>query len=187
MKKLSVFNHISIDGYYAGPGGEIDWFQSVHEEEWNRYAARRFDLSGNSLMFGRKTYSMMHGWWPSPAAREMDPRMAEVMSTSPKIVFSTRLKRCSEEPNWKNIRLLHGIDREEIRSIKRKESITILGSGTIVQQLMAIGLVDEFTLIVVPVILGRGKPLFKGIERASLRLVEEKRFRNGVILLRYCI
>jgi len=131
MKKLSVFNHVTVDGLFAGPNGEIDWFQAVHDDEWQRYATSHTDLSRNTLMFGHTTYDMMKSWWPTPAAMHMDPAMAEVMNNSPKVVFSKRLLSAEDEPNWKNIRVFHHLDVEEIQTLKRKEDITILGSGTI--------------------------------------------------------
>jgi len=77
------------------------------------------------------------------------------------------------------------MDQGELRNLKREEDITILGSGTIVQQLANLGLIDEYALIVVPIILGEGKPLFKDVRKTNLRLVEQRAFRNGIVLLRY--
>jgi dihydrofolate reductase len=185
MNHLSVFNHVSLDGFFAGPNGEIDWFQAVHDDEWNRYAQEHADLSGNTLMFGHTTYKMMRGWWPTPPAMKADPAMAEVMNNSPKIVFSKRLKKAQDEPNWKNIRIIDEIDPAEIRNLKRRERITILGSGTIVQQLANLRLIDEYSLLLVPIVLGKGKPLFKAVGKTTLDLVEQRAFRNGVVLLRY--
>jgi dihydrofolate reductase len=185
MKKLSVFNHVTVDGLFAGPNGEIDWFQAVHDDEWQRYATSHTDLSRNTLMFGHTTYDMMKSWWPTPAAMHMDPAMAEVMNNSPKVVFSKRLLSAEDEPNWKNIRVFHHLDVEEIQTLKRKEDITILGSGTIVQQLANLRLIDEYALVVVPIILGKGKPLFQDVERMWLKLIEKRTFSNGVALLRY--
>jgi len=185
MPKISVFNHVTVDGLFAGPNGEIDWFQAVHDDEWNRYAQEHADLSRNTLMFGHTTYKLMKNWWPTPTARQMDPDMAQVMNNSLKIVFSKRLKSAKDEPNWKNIRVFHHIDPDEIQMLKRKENITILGSGTIVQQLANFGLIDEYLLIVVPIILGKGKPLFKSVDKTNLRLIEQRAFRNGIVLLHY--
>jgi dihydrofolate reductase len=185
MKKISVFNHVTVDGLFAGPNGEIDWFQAIHDDEWNRYAEEHADLSGNTLMFGHTTYEMMKSWWPTPAAMQMDPHMAKVMNNSPKIVYSRRLKSADDEPNWKNTRVFHHIDQDEIENLKRMEDITILGSGTIVQQLANLGLIDEYSLVVVPIILGKGKPLFNDVHKITLSLVEQRAFRNGIVLLRY--
>ena len=70
MKKLSVFNHVTVDGLVAGPDGEIDWFQSVHDDEWKRYAQKHADLSRHTLMFGHTTYAMMKSWWPTLVAMQ---------------------------------------------------------------------------------------------------------------------
>ncbi|OGO25712.1 MAG: hypothetical protein A2136_04885 [Chloroflexi bacterium RBG_16_54_11] len=185
MPNLSVFNHVTVDGFYAGLNGEIDWFKDVHDDEWNRYAQENASHSHNTLMFGRTTYEMMKSWWPTPAAKQMDPGMAEVMNNSPKIVFSKRLTHAEDEPNWKNIRVFQDIDPAEIRKLKRQENITILGSGTIIQQLTNLGLIDEYALVVVPVILGEGKSLFKAVNTTHLKLVEQRGFGNGIVLLRY--
>lgn len=185
MGRIAAFSHITADGLFAGPDGEIDWFQSVRDDEWNRYTQEHANLSRNTLMFGRTTYEMMKGWWPTPAAAQMDPKMAEVMISSPKIVFSKTLTSAKDTPTWKNVRLFHEIEPEEIVALKRKEDITILGSGTIVQQLSNLGLIDEYALVVVPVILGSGKPLLKDVKKTTLKLLEARAFGNGIVLLRY--
>jgi dihydrofolate reductase len=185
MGIIQVFNHVSVDGFFAGPHGEIDWFQAVHDDEWNRYQQENADLSNNTLMFGHTTYEMMESFWSTPAAMQVDPRMAEVMNNSPKIVFSKTLRSVEESPNWKNIRLYPEIKPEEIIKLKEKENITILGSGTIVQQLTNLGLIDDYSLVVVPVILGEGKPLFKDAHRINLDLVEARGFGGGIAFMHY--
>lgn len=185
MNTITVFDHISIDGFFAGPHEEIDWFQDVHDDEWNRYAQGHADLSHHTLMLGHRTYEMMKSWWPTPAAMQMDSRMAEVMNNSPKIVFSRTIKSIKEEAHWKNIRLFREIKPQEIRKLKESGNITILGSGSIVQQVANLGLIDEYSLVVVPIVLGAGKPMFKDVERLNLKLLEAKTFKNGVVVLRY--
>jgi dihydrofolate reductase len=185
MRKTTVFNHVTLDGFFAGPNGEIDWFQMIHEDEWYRYTHEQSKLSGNTLMFGHTTYEMMKSFWPTPEAAKIDPDMARVMNTSPKIVFSKTLRSVEEGPNWKNIRILDEIRPKEILKLKEKEDITILGSGTIVQQLANLGLIDEYNLVVVPIILGVGKPLFKNVKKTNLKLLEARTFKNGIVLLRY--
>jgi dihydrofolate reductase len=111
--------------------------------------------------------------------------MAKVMDHSPKVVFSKSLKKVEEGPNWKNIRLVHDIDRKQILKMKEKDDFTILGSGSIVQQFANLGLIDTYQLLVVPIVLGQGKPLFKDVKQTDLKLVEEKSFRNGVVAVRY--
>ncbi|HEY9205214.1 MAG TPA: dihydrofolate reductase family protein [Candidatus Methanoperedens sp.] len=185
MGIISVFNHVTVDGFFAGPKGEIDWFKIIKkDEEWEKYT-HGHAKSGSALMFGHTTYEMMKSYWPTPDAIKNDPGMAEVMNNNPKIVFSKTLKSVEEGPDWKNIRLLNEIRPEEILKLKEKEDITIIGSGTIVQQLANFGLIDEYSLVVVPIILGAGKPLFKDVKKTNLKLLEARMFKNGIVLLRY--
>src|SRR2546422_9314236 len=104
MKKISVFDHVSIDGFFAGPNGEIDWFKSIEKDDDFEAFTHESAKSESTLVFGRTTYEMMKGFWPTPEAIKMDPDMAKVMDESPKIVFSKTLQRVEEGPNWKNIR-----------------------------------------------------------------------------------
>ncbi|HVP36577.1 MAG TPA: dihydrofolate reductase family protein [Terriglobales bacterium] len=185
MRKIIVFNHVTVDGFFTGPSGEIDWFKVMQkDDEWEKYTHGQAK-AGSTLMFGRSTYEMMKSYWPTPDAIKTDPHMAEVMNHSPKIVFSKTLKRVEEGPNWKNIMILHTIRPEEILKLKEKEDITILGSGSIVQQLSNLELIDEYSLVVVPIILGAGKPLFDTVEMTELKLLEARPFKNGIVLLRY--
>ncbi|HEV8118845.1 MAG TPA: dihydrofolate reductase family protein [Thermoanaerobaculia bacterium] len=185
MGKVSVFLHLTLDGFYAGPNGEIDWFKSIGQDpEYDAYTHGESE-AGNTLIFGRTTYEMMKSWWPTPAAIAADPKMAAVVNESPKIVFSRKLKAVEEAPNWKNITLRHEIDPGHVRTLKAKGDLTILGSGSIVQQFANLRLIEEYALIVVPLVLGRGKSLFEGIEKSDVQLLESRSFRNGLVLLRY--
>lgn len=185
MSNINVFNHISVDGYFAGPNGELDWFYALpHDDEWYKYTHQQAGTS-NTLIFGRTTYEMMKSFWPTKEAIESDPGMANSVNNSPKIVFSKTLKNVEEEPNWKNIRLLHEINKDEIEKIKKDEDKTILGSGSIIQQFANLGLIDEYFLVVVPVVLGDGKSFFKDVKKNNLRLNEARAFNNGIVLLHY--
>jgi len=186
MSRLNAFVHVSIDGFFAGPNGELDWFkQTRKDDEYERYMHDSAS-GGSTLVMGRKTYDMMKGYWPTSQASEQDPKMAEVMTRSPKIVFSRTLKGTPDEPNWKNTRVVHGIDTGEVRKLKdASRDLTILGSGTILQQLTNLGLVDEYVLVVVPIVLGRGRRLFEDVKETRMRLVESRGFGNGLTLLRY--
>ena len=188
MRKISVFNHVTVDGFFAGPHGEIDWFKVIKkDDEYDEYTHEQSARSGNTLIFGHTTYEMMKSYWPTPDAIKNDPGMARVVNNSPKIVFSKTLKNVEEEPNWKNIRLFHEIKPEEIIKLKEEEGedFTILGSGTIVQQFANLGLIDEYQLVIVPIILGAGKTLFKDVKKMNLKLLEAKAFKNGIVLLKY--
>jgi dihydrofolate reductase len=185
MGAIHVFNHISIDGFFAGPNGEIDWFYAVpHDDEWHRYTHSQAG-TGSTLIFGRSTYELMKSFWPTEEAIKMDPGMANSVNNSPKIVFSKTLKSIEEFPNWKNIRLMNEINKDEITKIKKEEDITILGSGSIIRQLANLELIDEYFLVVVPVILGAGKSFFKDVKKTNLELVDVKSFNNGIVLFHY--
>ncbi|MGD0645178.1 MAG: dihydrofolate reductase family protein [Candidatus Bathyarchaeia archaeon] len=187
MRKIVVFNYVSVDGFFAGPNGEMDLFLNISKDhEFNSFVDEG-SKSGGALIFGRRTYEVMKSYWPTPDAIENNPGMAEVMNNIPKIVFSKTLQRVDEEPYWKNITLFHEIKAEEIVKLKEQEGkgITILGSGTIVQQLANFGLIDEYQLLVVPVVLGVGKSLFKDVKKMNLKLLDARTFGNGIVLLRY--
>ena len=188
MRKISVFNHVTVDGFFSGPQGEIDWFKLIKkDDEYEAYTHEQSSKSGNTLIFGHTTYEMMKSYWPTPDAIKNDPGMAQVVNNSSKIVFSKTLQNVEESPNWKNIKLFHEIKPEEIIKLKEQESedFTILGSGTIVQQFANLGLIDEYQLVIVPVILGAGKYLFKDVKKMNLKLLGARAFKNGIVLLKY--
>lgn len=184
MRKLISFTIVSVDGYFAGPGGEIDWFDSDEEDrEFSQENAK----PTAALIFGRATYELMAGYWPTPEAIRDDPVTAAVLNAAEKIVFSKTLKPVEYGPVWKNVRILREIRAEEIRKLKEEGEgdFVILGSGSIVQQLANLGLIDEHQLLVVPVVLGAGRSLFRGVPRTRLKLLDIRTFRNGKIFVKY--
>jgi len=187
MRTISVFNHVTVDGFFAGPHGEMDWFQAIkHDDEYSKFS-HEASKTGDTLIFGRTTYEIMKRYWPTPGAIRNDPEMAGVMHNIKKIVFSKTLKTVEEGPNWKNIKLYHEIVPEDILKLKEQpgKDITILGSGTIVQQFSDLGLIDAYGLVVVPIVLGAGKSMFKDIKKTDMKLVEARSFNNGVVMLIY--
>ena len=187
MGKIVSFTHVSVDGFFAGPKGEIDWFKNQDEED-RRFSAEASRGSG-ALIFGRTTYELMAGYWPTPEAARDNPDVAESMKHTPKIVFSRTMKPVKDGPAWKNTRVIPDITRDGIMKLKREAAgdFTILGSGSIVQQLARLGLMDEFQLMVNPVILGTGKYLFSDVNQLKLQLLETRPFRNGRVFLRYAV
>ena len=185
MRKIISFTHVSVDGYFAGPDGEIDWFKVSNDEEkaFTHEAAKQ----SSTLIFGHTTYEMMAGFWPTPDAVRSDPVIAGVLNSAQKIVFSKILKPVKDGPVWKNVKVLHEIQQEEIAGLKEQAGgdFVILGSGTIVQQLANLGLIDEYQLIVHPVVLGAGRYLFKGVNRTNLKLLDIRTFRRGKVFLKY--
>ena len=185
MGKIGSFTHVSLDGFFAGPHGEIDWFKDQDEED-REFSAQASRQSG-TLIFGRTTYEMMAAFWPTPKAMKSNPHVARVMNATPKIVFSRTMGPVEDGPVWKNMRVIRDIKRDEILKLKHEaeRDFVILGSGSVVQQFARLGLIDEYQLMVNPVILGAGKYLFEGVNRTNLRLLESRAFRNGKVFLRY--
>jgi dihydrofolate reductase len=180
MGRLSVFNFITLNGYFAGPNGDIGWHR--HGGEESKYAEEGAK-SESILLFGRITYQMMASYWPTPMAAKDNPGVAEGMNRSDKIVFSRTLKKVE----WENTRLITHDLVEEVKKLKKgKKDITILGSGSIATQLAEAGLIDEYQIMVDPVALGEGTPLFKGMkQKLDLNLVSTRAFKSGVVLLTY--
>jgi len=181
MRKISAFNFITINGFLNGPGGDISWHR--HGEEENSFAADSLK-SQNTLLFGRKTYEMMASYWPSQMAKENDPTVAEGMNNADKLVISNSLIKVE----WENTRIISKDALVEIKKLKSLpgNDITILGSGSIVSQLAENGLIDEYLIMIDPVAIGAGTPIFHGIKQTfNLKLNDSKTFKSGVLLLRY--
>ena len=177
---LDVFNFITLNGFYKGPGGDISWHK--HDEEGGKMSEENLK-SNNILLFGRVTYEMMGGFWPSPKAYEMFPEVAKGMNNAEKIVFS----RTMEKAEWKNTRLIRDNIVDEIKAMKLQgKDMTILGSGRIVTMFAEHGLIDGYQFMVDPVAIGEGTPIFKGIRHhLDLKLTDTKALKNGSVLLSY--
>lgn len=181
MRKLTVFNLMTLDGYFAGDGGDISW-HNVDEEF--QELANAASNSGNTLLFGRVTYELMASYWPTPEAMKSDPIVASGMNSSEKIVFSRTL----DKVGWNNSRLVKGDMLSEVRKLKQGsgKDLTVLGSGSIVSQLAQAGLIDEYQILLNPMVIGKGKTMFEGVkDNFSLKLIKTREFGNGNILLQY--
>lgn len=181
MRKLTAFNFLTLNGFYKGPHNDIGWHK--HGEEEGEYSARSLE-PGNILLFGRATYEMMEGFWPTPQAYAYDPVVAAGMNNAEKIVFSSTMKTAS----WSNTRVIGAGIVEETRKMKQTpgRNMTILGSGSIITQFAEAGLIDSYEIMIDPVVLGEGTPLFKGMKAPlDLRLTGSRVFKSGTILLCY--
>lgn len=182
MRKLTVFNQISLDGYFTDKKGDMSWAHK-QDPEWNEFVSNN-SKSGGELLFGRVTYQMMESFWPTPAAAQSFPEVADQMNKLPKVVFS----RTMDEAKWNNTRLIKGNLAEEVRKLKQEDGdqMVIMGSGTIVSQLAADGLIDEYQMVMNPIVLGDGRTLFDGLEqKLNLKCTETRTFSNGNVLLTY--
>ena len=184
MGRLTVFNQVSLDGFFTDAQGDMGWAHKAPDDaEWNAFVAGNAQ-GGGALLFGRVTYDMMAGFWPTPMALQMNRTVAERMNAMPKYVVSRTLQRAS----WSNTTVLSGDIDTDIRRLKDSSTvdITILGSGSIVSQLTRLGLVDELQLVINPLVLGRGRTLFETVEdRIGLTMASSRAFANGNVLLSY--
>jgi len=180
LRNIIVSMAVSLDGYFAGPNGEIDWH--VLDEELHEYVMVLLN-SIDTLIFGRVTYQGMAATWPTPAALKNDPEVAARMNELSKIVYSRSL----EKVEWQNSRLLKEIDPIEIQKWKQQPGKDMaISGGVVVSAFTKLGLIDEYRLIYHPVILGSGLPLFQDFkERVHLQLFRTKIFKSGLALLSY--
>ncbi len=183
MRKLVVFNQVSLDGYFADASGDMSWAKEGNDDEFDAFVEGNASGSG-VLVFGRVTYELMASFWPTAQARQLMPVVAEGMNASQKVVFSRTLRKVT----WANTRLIQGDPVAEIRRMKTEPGpdLVILGSGTLVSQLAPTGLVDEIQLVVSPLVLGAGRTMFQGVkEPIRLKLTRSRTFRNGKVFLCY--
>jgi len=182
MRKLIVFNSVTVDGYFTDSKGDMSW---AHQDdaEWNEFVEEN-SSGGGTLIFGRVTYEMMKSFWPTPQALEHFPVVAKKMNEASKIVFSRTL----DEASWNNTKLVKGDLAEATRKLKQEsgEDMVILGSGSIVSQLAQAGLIDEYQIVLSPIVLGAGRTMFAGLkERLNLKLTKTRTFKNGSVFLCY--
>lgn len=181
MRKLILFNMVSLDGFFEGPGGDISWH--MVDDEFNQFSEGQIQ-SVDEILFGRITYELMANFWPSAEALKTDPIIAGLMNSHHKIVFSNTIKAAK----WSNSRLVKGSAAEEIRRLKllTGRDMIIFGSERLTCSLVGDGLIDEFRLMINPVILGKGRPMFTGIEKPIHLLLRDSRvFHSGNILSIY--
>ena len=182
MRKLTVFTISSLDGFIADANGDMSWAHK-EDEQWREFT-RNNASGGGALIFGRVTYEQMVQFWPTPQAMQWNPIVAERMNALPKYVFSTTMK----EATWQNTTLFSGNLPEEIARLKSQDGapLTILGSASIVSQCAQAGLVDEYQVVISPIILGSGLSLFKTVsEKRKLELLASRLFNNGNVVLTY--
>ena len=197
MRRIIAFDRVSADGYFSAPDGNLNWV--VPDEEIDGEGASNLSDSG-TILFGRRTYEMFESFWPHALEQPggaPDPHsqvrnsaaiqaMAVWINNSTKILFSKTRK----EVTWKNSKLIRDFDPREVEGMKQEPGadMMIFGSGSIVSLLTQHGLIDEYHLIVGPVLLGSGKQLITGVPNTKrLDLKEAKSYKSGNVRLRYAL
>ena len=182
MRKLIYSMTVSLDGFIAGPGGEIDW--SPPDEELHRFHNERTRELGAQLC-GRRLYEVMAYWETfdeKPPAPDYELEFARIWNALPKVVFSKTLEKVAG-----NARLVRDDAAEEVAKLKEQpgKDLAVGGAG-LASTLMKAGLIDEYRLFVSPVVLGGGTPYFPALdERIDLELVETRTFGSRVVYVRY--
>ena len=182
MRRLIVFNQMTLDGFIADMNGDMSWAHK-QDAEWNEFVQGNAS-GGGELVFGRITYEMMASFWPTPMAMKNLPVVAEAMNKMPKVVFSRTLDQAS----WNNTRLVKGDIAAEMRKMKTEPGpgMVIFGSGSVISQLAEAGLIDEYQMVVNPIVLGKGKSMFDGLkQKLTLKRTKTRIFGNGNVLLCY--
>lgn len=177
MSRLIMWNLMTLDGFVAGPNGDISW----HEDVWGpelESLSNDFCKAAGALMFGRVTYDLMAGHWPKATGT-----VADYMNALPKFVFSRTLKN----PTWSNTQVFDGDVSDTVARLKREtaKDVFLFGSAGLAASLIPHNLIDEFRIGVTPHVLGGGTALFKPGARAKLRLLDAKSLSSGAVILRY--
>ena len=187
MRKIISFMHISLDGFVAGPNGEMDWIKV--DEELFEHVGKRIS-GGDTALYGRVTFQMMEGYWPTaadqPNATKHDIEHSTWYSKVHKVVLSGTM----QEEGLNNTTIIndHLSDRINERKQGSGEDILVFGSPTATHSLMQQNLIDGYWLFVNPIILGHGIPLFTNIkEQIKLKLLSTHQFSCGVTELNYIV
>lgn len=185
MRRVVLFMHVSADGFVAGPNGEMDWI-NVNQEMFE--IAGQQTSEADAALYGRVTYEMMEAYWPTaadqPNASKHDVEHSTWYNKVPKVVLSKTMKDVKRS----NTLFVSENIADEIRKLKQQpgENILMFGSPTAAHLLMKENLIDEYWLLVNPVLLGEGIPLFtKLADRIKLKLVTSMVFTPGVVCLHY--
>ncbi len=187
MRRIVTTTWVSLDGFIAGPNNEMDWVGRYYDQTMGDYETALVQ-GADTLLLGRTTYDSFAGSWPTVPEREDVPdaekAYARLLNSMRKVVVSSSLV----DPPWEHTDVLSDVRRDEIDQLKREagRDIVVYGSASLVRQLTDLGLVDEYHLLVHPVVLGEGKPLFAGVSGSTdLALESATPLPSGVVKMVY--
>lgn len=187
MRKVILSTFITLDGFTSGPNGELDWMPGSKDHPDTEVDSCIFRMLDDvdTILLGSATYELFVEFWPTATTKE--EIIADKLNAIPKLVFSRTLDKVGWG-KWGNARLAKGTLSDEIIGLKRQpgKNMVMFGSASLARSCMELGLIDDYQLFVAPIILGNGKPLFKGTkDKVDLRLANFKKFESGVVLLSY--
>jgi len=182
MRKIIYWVHVSLDGHIAGPDGEFDW--PVFGPELARFSHEENDRV-DTFLYGRAVWEVMSGYWPTADENTDDEHaryFAPIWRATPKVVFSTTL----EKADW-NTTVVGGDLASAVADLKALpgKDMQLTGGAGVAKALADLDLIDEYQVVVHPVVLGGGKQLFPLADRFTLKLVETRTFDGATVLLRY--
>lgn len=187
MRKLIVSMNVTLDGFMAGPNCELDWHFKLWDVEMMETLSEQL-FAADTILLGRVTYNAMARFWPMKAkdlsGTKADIAFAEMMNKYTKIVVSKTL----QEATWGNSKLIKNNLVKEVTKLKNEEGrdVIIFGSGKLSSALIKASLVDEYSIWVHPVILGKGKPFFRKMQESlNIELAATQIFKSGVVILNY--
>ena len=191
MRKVILSMQMTLDGFSTGPNDEMDYlppftnemmWKDLHQEMWRNLE------TADTFILGRRTYQIWEKYWPTaankPKSTESDKRFSRFADETQKIVISNTLDRVE----WKNTRLIKDNNTEEIQKLKQQpgKNLIVAGGATVAQTFASLGLIDEYLIVVHPVILGKGKLLLKDLNvRQNLKLIGTRTFNSGAVELLY--
>ena len=178
MRKLFWQMNVTLDGFMEGPNRELDFTAGFEDQDFDRYASDMLK-SIDAVLLGRRTYELFADYWPSATGPDAD-RLNEL----PKIVFSRTL----EEVDWNNSRLVADNVAEEVAKLKQEpgKDLALFGSADLAATFIRLGLIDEYRILVTPVVLGSGTPMFRDVnERIALKLLKAATWSSGMVALDY--
>lgn len=185
MRKLVLAMHMSFDWFVSGPNGELDWARADDVDTGLEDLINRAD----TLLIGRVLYEWFAGYWPNahninPSLSDSEKKFAKWVETAQKVVFSTTL----EHPQWNNSSVINNGFVEEVNKLKQSsgKDMLMFGWARIAQEFVRLGLIDEYSILLHPVILGKWVPLFKDMsEMRRLHLIEAITYKSWAVALRY--
>lgn len=188
MRKVYFYMMLSADGFFEGEDHDLTWHNV--DAEFNRFAVEQLRET-DIILFGRRTYQLMEAFWPTmgrdPAASGDNLEIARLINSTHKVVFSRTLEKVEEKENWRNVKLVHELDPEEIRRLKNQAGKNIsVGGSDLALSFIRHGLIDEFRFMIAPAAIGHGTKIFEGLgSRLNLELKKTRRFESGNMLLHY--
>ena len=185
MRKLILQEFVTLEGFAAGPGNSVDFVPAATKDD-RSFGREQLALMDevDAILLGRLTYEMFAGYWPN--AKGDEKAFGDRMSETPKIVFSRTLGR-APWGSWPECQIVRSDPADEVETLKRApgKNVVMWGSISVAQRLMKMGLVDEYRLVVCPIVLGEGRPLFADSTSIDVDLMTAKPLDRGAVYLKY--